>query len=161
MIFGGKFFRVTMFISGQVSVAAIILIFMFTSVYPVNSPVWVVWLTLMVSLGMGSGIGFAAQRWSRVGVLILGTWIGGLLGAILYTLFFYIFSYTNPLLVLWLTILFCSVVVAILSMVFFDYAVCIGSSLGGAYVFVRVSFHFVKPTYRDFLSSQEDLQTSS
>ena len=113
---------------------------MFTSVFPVNSPIWVVWLTLMVSLGMGAGIGFAAQRWSRIGVLIIGTWIGGLFGAILYTLFFYMFSSTNPLLILWLTIIFCSVIIAILSMIFFDHAVCIGSSLGGSYVFVRVSF---------------------
>ena len=139
MILGGKYYSVTMFISGQASVSSFILIIMFTSVFPVNSPIWGVWLTLMVSLGMGAGIGFAAQRWSRIGVLIIGTWIGGLFGAILYTLFFYLFSSQNPLLILWMTIIFCSVIIAVLSMIFFDHAVCIGSSLGGAYVFVRVS----------------------
>ena len=60
MIFGGKHYRATMFMAGQASVSAFILILMFSNVYPVNSPIWVVWLTLMVSLGMGAGIGFAA-----------------------------------------------------------------------------------------------------
>jgi hypothetical protein len=162
MFSGGKFYRVTMFLAGQASVAAFIVILMFTSVYPVNSPVWVVWLTLMVGLGMGAGIGFAAQRWSRIGVLIIGTWIGGLLGAILYTLLFYMFSASNPLLVLWLTILFCSVVVAVLSMVFFDHAVCIGSSLGGSYIFVRVSStSFLNNFNRGFHSFRVGSQMSS
>jgi hypothetical protein len=71
---------------------------------------------------------------------LIGTWIGGLLGAILYSLVFYLFSKNNPMLALWLTIAFCAVVVAILSMIFFDHAVIIGSALGGAYVFVRVSY---------------------
>ena len=101
---------------------------------------WVVWLTLMVAMGMGAGIGFAACKWSRIGVLIIGCWIGGLLGSVLYTLFFHMFSKDNPLLVLWLLIAFCSVVIAILSMIFFDHAVIIGSSLGGSYMFVRVSY---------------------
>ena len=39
--------------------AGFILIIMFAEVYPHNSPMWVVWLTLMVSLGLGSGIGYA------------------------------------------------------------------------------------------------------
>lgn len=92
MIFGGRFFKITMFISGQLSVAAIIMIVMFAFVYPNNSPMWVVGLTLIVSIGMGSGIGYAAFKWSRIGVLIIGCWVGGLFGAILYTLFFHLFS---------------------------------------------------------------------
>ena len=49
-----------MFISGQIAIAAFIMIIMFSQVYPNNSPMWVVWLTLFVALGIGSGIGFAA-----------------------------------------------------------------------------------------------------
>jgi len=101
---------------------------------------WVVWLTLVVSLGMGAGIGYATQRWSRLGVLLIGTWLGGLLGAILYSLVFHLFARENPILALWLVIAFCAVVVAVLSMIFFDHAVIIGSSIIGSYVFVRVKF---------------------
>ena len=60
MIFGGRMFKVTMFLAGEVSVASFIMIIMFAAVYPNNSPMWVVWLTLMVSIGMGAGIGYAA-----------------------------------------------------------------------------------------------------
>ena len=65
-----------MFFAGQIAIAAFIMILMFSQVYPNNSPMWVVWLTLMVSVGMGAGIGFAAQKWARIGVLIIGVWIG-------------------------------------------------------------------------------------
>jgi hypothetical protein len=100
---------------------------------------WVVWLTLMVSVGMGSGIGYAAQKWARVGVLFLGFWIGGIFGALLYSMLFYSFSETNPIMVLWVTIALCGIIVSVLSMIYFDQAVIIGSAIGGAYLFGRVS----------------------
>ena len=68
------------------------MILMFSQVYPNNSPMWVVWLTLIVSVGMGTGIGFAAQKWARIGVLIIGVWIGGLTGALLYSMVFHVFA---------------------------------------------------------------------
>jgi hypothetical protein len=115
------------------------MIILFAAVYPKNSPFWVVWLTMFVALGMGSGIGYAAQRWVRIGVLFLGAWIGGLLGGLLYGSVFFIFADENPILVIWLSISFCAIIVAVLSMIYFDHAVIIGSALGGAYVFTRVS----------------------
>jgi hypothetical protein len=140
MIFGGRYYKATMFIAGQITVVAILMILMFVSVYPSNSPMWVVWLTLVVSVILGGGIGYATQRWARIGVLLIGAWIGGLLGGVLYSLVFYLFAEDNPLLVLWLTILFTAIVVSILSMVYFDYAVIFGAGIAGAYMFVRVIF---------------------
>jgi hypothetical protein len=138
LIYGGKYFHVTMFLAGQVSIAAFIMIILFASVYPKNSPFWVVWLTLFVALGMGSGVGYAAQRWSRIGVLFIGAWIGGLMGGMLYSSVFYVFSEDNPLLAIWLCISFSAIIVAVLSMIYFDHAVIIGAALGGSYIFVRV-----------------------
>ena len=60
MIFGGRFFKVTMFVTGQASVAAMILIILFSRVYPNIIPMYVVWLSLIVSIGIGAGIGYAA-----------------------------------------------------------------------------------------------------
>lgn len=99
---------------------------------------YVVWLTLMVSIGIGSGIGYAAQKWARVGVLLIGLWVGGLFGALLYSILFSVFAGSNPLGMLWMCIAFCGVLVGILSMIYFDHAVIIGSSLAGAYIFGRV-----------------------
>lgn len=139
VIFGGKYFRVTMFLAGQTSVCAFLMIILFVGVYPSNSPFWVVWLTLFVTLGIGSGIGYATSRWARLGVLFIGAWIGGLIGGLLYSLVFYLFAEDNPLLAVWLTIALSSVVVAVLSMIFFDKAVILGSAIGGAYNFIRVT----------------------
>ena len=58
MIFGGKYHKATMFLVGQVTVAAVVLIIMFALVYPTNSPMWVVWVTLIVSLLIGAGAGY-------------------------------------------------------------------------------------------------------
>jgi hypothetical protein len=102
------------------SATSFIMIIMFVFVYPSNSPLWIVWLTLVVALGMGSGIGYAAAYWSRIGILLLGTWIGGLFGAILYDAVFYVFSKDNELLGLWITIAICSTIIAVASIAFFD-----------------------------------------
>lgn len=59
MIWGGRLFHVTLFITGQLTVVVLIMMIMFYAVYPKNSPFWVVWLTLFVAVGMGTGIGYA------------------------------------------------------------------------------------------------------
>ena len=138
MIYGGRVFKATFFLAGMTATAAFLLVIMFAGVYPDDIPYWAVWLNLVVALGIGSGIGYAAAKWSRIGVLFIGSMIGGLFGGLLYSSFFYIFAQNNPLLAVWLTISFSAIVVAVLSMVFFDQAVIICSSLGGAYAFVRV-----------------------
>lgn len=137
---GGRFYKATMFLSGQMFTAALIMIVMFSSVYPASSPYWLVWLTLFVALGIGAGIGYATMTWARMGVLCMGAWIGGLIGGLLYTMVFYLFATDNPLLVLWLTIAFCGVIVSVLSMIFFDHAIIIGSAIGGSYMALRVSY---------------------
>lgn len=148
MVFGGRLYQVTMFLAGQISVAAFIMIIMFASVYPTNSPMWVVWLTLIVSIGMGSGVGYAAQKWARIGVLLIGTWIGGLFGALMYSMLFNAFAGNNPILTLWLSIAFCGVIIAVLSMIYFDHAVIFGSAIAGAYTFARVKYYtFYKLLY--------------
>ena len=141
LAFGGRQYKVTFFLTGTFSLAALILITLFAGVYPDDIPFWAVWINLIVATGMGAGIGFAAARWSRVGVLLIGAWIGGLLGGVLYTSIFSPFAEDNPLLAVWLTIVLSAIVVAILSMVFFDHACIIGSAIGGSYCLIRVIFH--------------------
>lgn len=57
----------------------------------------------------------------------------------MYSLLFHVFAGSNPILALWLSIAFCGVIIAVLSMVYFDHAVIFGSGIAGAYVFARVS----------------------
>lgn len=65
--------------------------------------------------------------------------MGGLLGALMYSLFFNLFAGNNPVLALWLSIALCGALVAGLSMIYFDHAVIFGSAIAGSYSFVRVS----------------------
>jgi hypothetical protein len=55
-----------------------------------------------------------------------------------------------------LTIVFCAIVIAVLSMIFFDYAVIIGTSIFGAYLFIRVNYCYVNCFNRVFLNIWED-----
>lgn len=71
----------------------------------------------------------------------MGSVIGAFIGILLYNSTFYVVGTdSNQVMVLWLTIAFASVIVAVLSMIFFDYAVIVGSAIGGSYILVRVSF---------------------
>jgi hypothetical protein len=134
---GGRNYKLVMFFTGQVTTGLFLTFLLFGAVYPGGSPFWVVWLTLFVTLGIGAGIGYAAQKWSRMGVLMLGVSCGAIGGALLYTLVFYHFSSSNPILVIWLCIAFCSVVAGVVCMVFFDNAIIFGSAALGAYLFIR------------------------
>lgn len=60
MVFGGRNYRITMFLTGQFSICASLMIVLFLFVYPSNSPFWLVWITLFVSLGIGLGTGYMA-----------------------------------------------------------------------------------------------------
>jgi hypothetical protein len=77
---------------------------------------------------------------------MIGTWIGGLFGAIMYSMLFHVFAGSNPMVALWLSIAFCGVIIAVLCMIYFDHAVIFGSAIAGAYMFSRVMctrFHIV------------------
>lgn len=90
----------------------------------------------------------------------MGAVSGGMVGALLYSLGFYVFAEDNPTLVLWLTISISAFFVAVLAMIFFDYAVIVGSAFSGSYFFVRVIPYFLK-FYRGFQCLREGTRTSS
>jgi len=137
---GGRFYKATMFMAAQFGFAITLLMFLYIKVIPTHCPEWVVWLSLMVTLGIGAGIGYAAAAWARIGVLIISVWVGGVIGAILYNTFIYLMASKNPLLVLWLSIAAMAIMIGVLSMIFFDHAVIFGSSIIGSYIFIRVNF---------------------
>ena len=94
-------------------------------------------------------------------MLLIGLWIGGLFGAILYSMLFAVFAAGNPIGMLWMCIAFCGVIIGILSMIYFDHAVIVGSSLAGAYIFGRVSSSIYNSFYRVFLNMEAVFQMNS
>lgn len=107
--------------------------------YPSYSPEWTVWVTLVAALAIGAGVGYAGSRWARVGVLFLGGIVGAGIGAFIYGVGFYGLSDDHPYMVMWLTMAGVAILVALVSMIFFDYAVIIYSAIIGGYIFMRVS----------------------
>ncbi len=55
---GGRYYKATMLLFGEMTFTAASMILMFALVYPKNAPEYVVWLTLVASLGPGYGVGF-------------------------------------------------------------------------------------------------------
>jgi hypothetical protein len=60
VIYGGMKYQSTFFIAAQFLVAAIILIILFSKVYPYDTPEWAVWLTIIGSLCAGGVFGYIA-----------------------------------------------------------------------------------------------------
>lgn len=112
---GGRYYKETMFLFGEMTFTAASMIILFSLVLPKNAPEYVVWLTLISALGFGCGAGYLVQRYARAGVLLIGFWLGGLFGAFFYASIVSRFQNENTLMSLWLTIVLCSIGVAILS----------------------------------------------
>lgn len=60
MILGGRMYKITLFFFGEFAISTFIMVVMYAWVYPEYAPTWTVWLTGVVALGMGAGIGFAS-----------------------------------------------------------------------------------------------------
>jgi len=155
MFFGGRYYSATMFISAQISVCGLLMVLLFAAVMPAGTPEWSVWVAFLVSLGIGTGFGFAARKWSRVGVLFVGAVMGAFLGMSLFNSVVFKISQDNTLLGLWLTIMFSSMLVAGLCMVFFDNAIIFGSSIVGAYLLFRGVSVFAGGYPNEFLIYQD------
>jgi hypothetical protein len=65
------------------------------------------------------------------------------MGGLIYGMGLYNISDNHKYLVLWITVAICGSLCAVLSMIFFDYAVIVASALIGGYLFIRVSQKFL------------------
>ena len=62
------------------------MIVLFAFVYPPNSKYWLVCLSFVGTLGLGAAFGAACRKWAKFGAGIIGLWIGGILGGMVYGL---------------------------------------------------------------------------
>jgi hypothetical protein len=79
----------------------------------------------------------------------------------MYSLLFNVFAQNNPILGIWLCIVIFGLIVAVLSMIYFDHAVIIGSAIAGAYSFVRVTKAHLTLSFREYLSMEEAFPANS
>ena len=134
---GGRFYRATFALIGCVGFAFVLMAILYFDVLPTDFPMWTVWYMWLFCLTITSGIGLVASYYARAGVLIVGAALGMLLGVGLFNSLIYTISTSNPTLGIYLTVLFCAIIVAILCLVFFDYTCILASSIIGAYMVMR------------------------
>jgi len=138
---GGRFPGVTIAIFSTLTVFLAQLFAIFVFVLPNFSPSWTVPVVGFVCLGMGLGMGYGAAKWPKIGVVIMGTSLGCLLGFLIYWAFLESAVATNTARVI--TILGVALVTAVLYFTLFDHMVIVTSAIFGAYIFIRVSIFLV------------------
>jgi len=100
-------------------------------------------IAILIGLFMGAGLGFGAAYWPRLGIFTIGVCLGALLGGCIYlgVVAGETEEDVNEDIVFWMSVLASGVLVAIICLIFYDFAVIIGSALMGAYLFIRgISF---------------------
>jgi len=156
---GGRYYLATMAAISTFGMACLMLVLLYGFILPSTTPQWMVWLSVLLSLAIGGGLGYAAYNWPKIGIFSIGAVVGAFVGTLLYTLFFSGYAESvkpatpgnlshigdvtpaelqyQELKQLWWCIFACAAIFAFLSLVFFDYTVIYGSCLCGAYLFVR------------------------
>jgi hypothetical protein len=122
---------------------------------------WVVWLVLLGSLAVGAVAGMATRKYGKHGVVILGAWLGGIIGQVLYSILFRLIWENNGTEIMWASIIVFSAIMAYMSYLYFHFSVIAGSSIIGSFLFFRVSIAHKLTSYRVCRSSQEAIPMSS
>mmetsp|Transcript_82562 Transcript_82562/g.114100 ORF Transcript_82562/g.114100 Transcript_82562/m.114100 type:complete len:223 (-) Transcript_82562:324-992(-) len=139
LVAGGRNPRASMFFIATVTITCALTTTLWVYVLPSTSPVWVVSITILIGLFMGAGLGFGAAYWPRIGILTIGLMLGALLGGCIYlgVVAGDTEGKVNEDLVFWMSVLASGVLVAIICLIFYDFAVIIGAALMGSYLFIR------------------------
>jgi hypothetical protein len=138
--FGAKFENYTLFLIGTCTVSTLFMIVIYAGFFPDKSEAWVVFLTLLISLGIGSAAGYAAMKFAKYGVILGGAWLGGIIGSVFYSVALRTLSESYPLAVMWLSIISLAGLVAYLAHRYFGVAMIFGTAIIGSFLIFRVSF---------------------
>ena len=156
---GGKYYLATMATISTFGMTCFMLTLLYGLVLPTSTPQWLVWLSVVLCLAIGAGLGYAAYNWPKIGIFCIGSVVGAFVGTLLYAMFFSGYAQhvntaapgnlshlggvspaevqATELKQLWWCIIASAGIFAFISLVFFDYTVIYGSCLCGSYLFVR------------------------
>ncbi len=134
---GGKKYKSTMFLAGLGASMAVILGGLFVFLIPFNTPEWTVWVGIIVSLLVGSVVGYGSARWPRFGVMLISASVGLLLGYFFYTAVVLELLTEHSKLTLWITMAATTLIFSILCIALVDMACIFGSAIAGSYLVVR------------------------
>ncbi len=134
VIFGVKFIKVTVFVSGVISCMTICVLIYFNIF--INNSTTTVWIVLSVGLILGLILSWFLVKITNVFFMILGGYLGYTLGIFLYNLFLN-FIHADPKVIFWVTIIGSIVLGAVLSLWLVKHILIISTSVCGAYAVIR------------------------
>jgi len=134
IFFGLKLLRPTLFIFGFLSTVGILLLLFYGAILPADHALWVGWVVLGGSCILGLLVGYLTSKIAKIGLFLLGAWLGYVVGLILYGAFLYTI---NSQVTLWVTVSVLALVFGGLSFLVYEHAVIFGTSIVGSYMFIR------------------------
>lgn len=88
MEYGGRHPTVTMFVMSTFFVMALSVSLLFAFILPTSTPSWGIFVIIVACTLFGMGTGYGVFNWPKVGVVLIGLFMGSLLGTIIYSVFF-------------------------------------------------------------------------
>lgn len=145
--FGRALLRPTLFITGVILSAFIIIYVFYTTFLKNNMEPWVGWAVLGGSIVVGLIIGYIFQKFAKVGAFCLAAWGGYAVGLLLYNAFVYKAGGGEA--AFWGTTIGMAVVFGLLTVFLFDHILIQATSVLGSFMFVYgiglVAGHYANP----------------
>ncbi len=133
---GAKLVIVTLFTVCVLLVVGGMFFIFFVVLFTEASPVFV-WVILVLSLILGVGLGYFVAKYKKGAFgLLLGGYMGFILGVLLYNLLFVKITWA-PTAVFWFTIIGCVIICFLFAYFMFDHIIILSTSFTGGYSFVR------------------------
>jgi hypothetical protein len=95
--FGSKHYLVSMALISTFGVGFVLLSILYGVIMPATTPIWMVWVSIVLCFGTGAGFGYGAYNWPKVGVFTIGLTVGAFIGTIIYIIFFTEFNHATTI----------------------------------------------------------------
>eukprot|EP00331_Platyophrya_macrostoma_P030491 CAMPEP_0176448190 /NCGR_PEP_ID=MMETSP0127-20121128/25603_1 /TAXON_ID=938130 /ORGANISM="Platyophrya macrostoma, Strain WH" /LENGTH=409 /DNA_ID=CAMNT_0017835027 /DNA_START=36 /DNA_END=1265 /DNA_ORIENTATION=+ len=156
--FGLRMFKPTLFLIGFVITTLFFLFILFTFALGINPTVGAQWGCLAGSLVLGILAGILAVKLEKVGVFLLGAWLGTSGSFLLYSLILSHFNAGRVVLIIFSVVL--ALITGILALLIFEHVVIIATAFTGAYLVIRGASLFAPAgyTYPNEIEIARDIQ---
>ena len=139
---GGRYPTTSFFLFSTLTVGSSLLFGIFIFLLPSEfMPMWTVYLFAPVCYAMGAGLGYGAAKWPKIGIAVIAFAIGALFGSFVHSAIVPVETKmgATSFLADWAIFFSSGLIVALICIFLFDYAVILGAGICGAYLFIRVS----------------------
>ena len=85
--FGPQYDKECLIMISTMSISTIVLVFLHALIMPSSTPQWMVWITLFMSIGIGAGAGYSVYAWPKSGIIYIGLTLGTIFGVLIYLIF--------------------------------------------------------------------------